>query len=132
MQPFFWAEYIPIGIAVLCFLIIISLGFFNQGGGKQDAENLFYALFLLAVFFLLITTSYNPIVLRFKNKYGAPVVALLTFGIFIAYLILLFKPWQLKFITPLPNFVSLISCAKTEFNNTTVKNKQLKSLIFIS
>ncbi|MGI9547132.1 MAG: hypothetical protein ACR2MM_07845, partial [Flavobacteriaceae bacterium] len=101
-KKFPWTAYIPIILAVLCFLGILLLGFFNEGGSQGDTERLFYSLMMLTIFFLLISTSYNKWVLKFKNLIGAKLILLLTIVSLVAYVILFFNPEALKFITPLP------------------------------
>ncbi len=101
-------KYIPGVMAVCCLITILILGLFNQGGSEGDTIRLFYALLLLAIFFLLISTSYNRWVLKFKQYIGAPLILTLLFGVFVSYTILLFNPQALKLFTPLPIVVICI------------------------
>ncbi|MBO6607346.1 hypothetical protein [Psychroserpens sp.] len=96
-----WTSYIPIAIAVISLLGIVLLGLFNQGGSQGDAQRLFFSLILLASFFLVVSVSYNTLVLKIKKWIGAPVIILFVIAIFSSYLILVFNPQALKFITPL-------------------------------
>ena len=96
-----WSRYIPIVSAILCLLIILVLGLFNKGGAPEDAERLFYSLILLCLFFLLISLSYDTLILKLKKYFGAPIIILLIMAIFIGYFILVINPQGLKIITPL-------------------------------
>ncbi|SDS25819.1 hypothetical protein SAMN04515667_1766 [Formosa sp. Hel1_31_208] len=96
-----WTRYIPIVVAALALFGILILGLFNQGGSQADAQRLFISLVLLAVFFLVVSVSYNPRVLKLKKYIGAPVIILFVIGIFSAYIVLAFNPQALKIITPL-------------------------------
>lgn len=111
-----WFEFVPVSILIVSFLTIIFLGFFNKGGSEGDMSRLFYSLLLLAVFFLIVSVSYNKHVLKFKKYVGVPLIILLVTGIFIAYVILLFNPQALKQITPISIVMICLVGVFTFFN----------------
>ncbi|MCK5443591.1 MAG: hypothetical protein KAJ23_17025, partial [Maribacter sp.] len=96
-----WMRSVPFAIFIISLIGIVVLGAFNQGGTETDTKRLFYALVLLAIFFLMITTSYNKQILKFKNRYGARLIILMVLFIFLSYVLLLFYPQGIKLITPL-------------------------------
>ena len=101
LSKFPWTNYIPIVVIIFCFGGILFLGLLNQGGSQGDTERLFYSLILLTLFFLLISVSYNPIVLNLKKRFGARLIATLVIATFVAYIILVINPQALSFFTPL-------------------------------
>ena len=98
---FKWMRSVPFIILIVSLIGIVILGALNQGGTEDDTKRLFYSLLLLAIFFLMITTSYNKQILKFKNRYGARLIILMTLFIFLCYVLLFFYPQSIKLITPL-------------------------------
>lgn len=101
VSKFKWTSYIPIGIAVISLFGVAFLGVINQGGSEGDARRLFFSLMLLASFFLVVSISYNRLVLTIKKWIGAPVIIFFVIAIFSSYVVLVFNPQALKIITPL-------------------------------
>lgn len=99
-NPILSFKYFPIIIAIVCIGVIGIFGFFNQGGSERDIKLFFYSLLLLALFFLIVTTSYNKYILDLK-EYASNVITVMTILIFLAYGYLFIDPSGLKFVTPL-------------------------------
>ncbi|MBX2828537.1 MAG: hypothetical protein KTR22_10245 [Flavobacteriaceae bacterium] len=118
-------EYGPIILMTLCFLAIIILGFFNRGGTEGDSKRLFWALTLLAVLFLLLTLSYNKLVLWFKKHIGGRLTLLFITVILVSYLILVFYPTSFEIYTPLSIIMICIIGIYTVFNIIRVFGKRL-------
>lgn len=121
-----WTHYVPISIALGCLFGVVVMGLFNQGGSQGDARRLFYSLFMLTIFFLLITTSYNGLILKFKKRFGAKIIFGLVIMALVAYLVLVINPQAIKSITPLSiilvciigNFTLLNSIRLIGYRNT--------------
>lgn len=96
-----WMRYVPFAILIISLIGIIVLGAYNQGGTENDSKRLFYALILLSIFFIMITTSYNKWVLQFKNRYGARIIVVLIIIILGGYILLFISPQSIKLITPI-------------------------------
>jgi hypothetical protein len=94
------ASLFPIIVIGICLSVIFIFGFMNQGGSIRDVQLFFTSLLLLALFFIIVTTSYNTHILTLK-KYAFKVITFLTILIFCCYLYLFILPWGLKFLTPL-------------------------------
>lgn len=101
VHKYSWTHYVPISIALLCLIGVLVLGLFNQGGSQGDTRRLFYSLFMLTIFFLLVTTSYNGLILKLKKRFGAKIIFGLVIMALVAYLILVINPQAIKSITPL-------------------------------
>ncbi|MEH6537530.1 MAG: hypothetical protein V7719_14120 [Psychroserpens sp.] len=94
-------KYGPIAIVLLSFILIVILGFLNQGGTRGDSIRLFYALILLTVLFLTLTLSYNSYILFIKRKIGGKLIIVFIGVILISYIILFFNPLGLEMFTPI-------------------------------
>ena len=101
LGKFSWTRYLPVVLALLCFAGILVLGLFNEGGSQGDTKRLFYSLLMLTALFLLLSTSYNKLVLKVKYPFGVGLILLLTALTVLTYIILFFNPEALKSITPL-------------------------------
>ena len=101
VRKYSWTHYVPISIALGCLFGVVVLGLFNQGGSQGDTRRLFYSLFMLSIFFLLVTTSYTRLILKFKKRFGAKIIFGLVIMALVAYLILVINPQAIKSITPL-------------------------------
>ena len=66
----------------------------------RDIHFFFYSLLLLALFFLIVSTSYNKYILDLK-KYASTVITVLTILILLGYVFLFINPSGLKSVTPL-------------------------------
>ncbi len=79
-------------ISVLCFLVIVYLGFKSQGGSESDIKRLFISLVLLAILFFNISTSYSKYIVRFKDKFGSIAISIVTLLLLSLYLFLVYQP----------------------------------------
>lgn len=104
---------LPIILGVCCLIIIIALGFINKKGTEGDIKNLFISTFLLAIFFFLVTTSYNKTILKFKLKIGNIIIVLFTVIVIISYVTFFIKPQLTNHINPLSiifiNFITFFT-----------------------
>lgn len=117
LRKYPWTSYIPIVVASLCFVLIVLLGFLNHGGSKGDIRRMFYSLMLLTLFFLLISISYNKIILWFKRVIGGRLIIALAIASLIGYIVLFVNPQLLKFLTPLPIVMICIIAMFTLINS---------------
>ncbi|BFP42127.1 hypothetical protein FGF1_29720 [Flavobacteriaceae bacterium GF1] len=102
-------ERIPLVLGALALLYIFIMAVFNNGG-NTGIIGLFGALVSLAILFYIVSTSYNERILKLKNKYGFPLLALLTGVTFVLYLYFLVYPQHAKWVNPLTIInVSLIA-----------------------
>lgn len=97
-----WSNYYAPVLAALCMGLIIILGWTNSGGDSSDVKKLFYSLLALSVFFLLVSSSYNSWIIKFKMKIGGRVVWFLTLVSLILYLALCYEPSYFQGLSPLP------------------------------
>ncbi|GAB5400957.1 MAG: hypothetical protein Aureis2KO_25420 [Aureisphaera sp.] len=115
----------PVILMGICVVVIVFLGFLNQGGTENDAERLFWALVLLAVLFLLLTLSYNKYVLWFKKNVVGRLTILFIAVILLSYTILFFNPTGLEIYTPLSIIMICLIGIYTIFNLFRIFGRRL-------
>ena len=129
-KPILQFKYFPIIISAICIIVIGVFGFFNQGGSIRDIHFFFYSLLLLALFFLIVSTSYNKYILDLK-KYASTVITVLTILILLGYVFLFINPSGLKSVTPLSIVLICIVGVYTILNGIryfSARNKRFPSL----
>ena len=119
-------KYGPIVMVIVSFVLIVILGFLNQGGTKGDSYRLFYALILLAVLFLTISLSYNSYILYIKRKIGGKLIIGFIGVILVSYFILFFNPMGLKVFTPISIIMICVIGIYTTFNILKIIGKRLE------
>lgn len=91
----------PIVLVLLGVLIIAGLGFLNFGGAEWDTFRFFLALFLLALVFFTLSTSYTAAIFFFKEYVGIYLVVIATSISLILYGAFLYNPRWSQPINPL-------------------------------
>lgn len=100
-QSKLFIDIFPIAVVILGILIIAVLAVFNYGGTPWDTFRFFLALFLLALVFFTLSTSYTAAIFFFKEYVGVYLVAVAILASLSVYGAFLYNPSWSQLINPL-------------------------------